>query len=200
MRVLLVAEGVHELGDEQVEGALSVLVRRLLDRQVTFTCIKVSSPEVELYMRPGKGLDNQKRALGWVRYAREQKCFDAIILIIDRDEKRQRQEGLDAAQEEPDLAFPRALGTAIEAFEAWMLADEKALSKALGLTVQRQPDPESIPRPKGICEAFPRGGARLRDVYARIAQVTDLATIEKRCPKGFGPFAQRVRALASPSR
>jgi hypothetical protein len=32
-------------------------------------------------------------------------------------------------------------------------------------------------------------------MYAAVAEVVDLALLEQRCPRGFAPFAQRVRGL-----
>jgi hypothetical protein len=79
-----------------------------------------------------------------------------------------------------------------------MLADEKALSVVLGKNVQRQPAPESISDPKASCrylrdEADVELG--LREMYLSIASELDIALLEARCPKGFSPFAGRIREL-----
>lgn len=197
MRVLLVSEGVHELGDEHTPGALGILVSRVLGRAVQFVTEQVSSKKIHIHMLPGASLGYTKRALGWVRYA-EQNGHDAIVLVIDRDGDDNRRDGINAAQKDERVQFPRALGVAIEAFDAWMLADEQALSKALGVTVQRDPDPEAIRHPKAELKRVAVGagaGQPHRGTYADIAGICDLAVIEDRCPTGFRPFAQRVRAL-----
>ena len=199
MKVLLVSEGAHELGDQDTEGALRGLVSRLLEgRELEFCQEKVSdNKKVRRHMEQGKGLPYAQRALGWVGFARE-KGFEAVVLVIDRDRQEERQAGIDEAQMDARIPLPKALGTAVESFDAWMLADERALSKVLRCTVDRQPDPEATRHPKEDCERLFRDkGSTLpvRLLYSEVARAADLGTIANRCPLGFEPFADRVKDM-----
>ena len=190
MRVLIVAEGVHER-----EGALPALVQRLNPRITSFECRNANDQNLSAIHGSGKGFYG--RAYRWLRVA-EDEGFDAIILVIDQDGERSRRHQINKAQDGEGFGHPHALGVAIERFNAWMLADEQALSVALGHPVQTQPDPESIKDPKAQCKTLhdnsPSDRA-LREVYEIVATETRLDTLRQRCPKGFAPFAERVEAL-----
>lgn len=200
MRVLLVSEGDHELG-----GALQSLVHRLLDRPVEFDPCEPDDARYRQHHRAGEtryaGL-----ARAWLRAA-ERGGFDALVLLIDRDGDDRRRRQFNQMQEDLSIRQPRALGVAVEEFDAWMLADEQALGGALNLPkLPRQPAPENVKDPKELCESL-HPGVAWREVYATIGNTASLDVIEQRCPKGFAPFAARVRALrdvnptvAAPSR
>lgn len=197
MRVLIVSEGVHELGDDNLDGALVTLSSRLLNGNVSFDRERVKSPRVRVHLQPGRGDGYEKRALGWIRLA-EREEYDALILVIDQDGRRERKQQFDRAQDDLRLSLPRALGVAIKTFDAWMLADEQALSEVLETHINPLPNPESEGDPKGKCESLrdeARSQPSLREMYAMIARRADLERLEVRCPNGFAPFAQRVRAL-----
>ena len=199
MRILIVSEGVHELGDDSRDGALVMLASRLLnlDEGVSFEKEKVSSPKVRQHTQPGRGSRYKKRALGWIRLA-EREGYDAIILVIDQDGDEERKQQFDQGQDDPRLPLPRALGVAIKTFDAWMLADEQALSEVLETPIDPLPNPESESDPKRRCESLrdtAQSQLSLREMYARIASRTDLEKLGDRCPNGFAPFARRVRAL-----
>jgi hypothetical protein len=198
MRVLIVAEGEHELGGADGESALETLTRRLMRHDAEFERRTVRDHAVRVHLQPGKSDGYEKRALGWVRFA-EREGFDALVLVVDQDDDLRRRRQLEKAQEHTAFGVPRALGVAIRTFDARMLADEKALANVLSCRIQRQPDPESIPDPKGICtqlrEGSPRASISTAEFYAQVAAETDLQAIEARCPKGFRPFAARLRAL-----
>lgn len=199
MKVLVVSEGPHELGDNDTKGALIVLTSRLLDEDVTFDREKVSSPRVRVHRQPGRGRGSEKRALAWIRFA-EREGYDAIILVIDQDEDTDRKQEFERAQQHTLFLLPRALGVAIRSFDAWMLADEQALSHVLEMNIDLPPNPEAERDPKGRCEELRKNAnAQLspREMYSEIAKRTDTAKLEARCPNGFAPFAGRVRALNS---
>ena len=128
----------------------------------------------------------------------QKRGFDGIVLVIDEDGQSERRQQIDEAQDYSGTAIPRALGVAIRTFDAWMLTDEKALSKVFGITIRRQPDPEKITDPKkGIDELRDASMVDMRrgELYARIASEAAMESIETRCSKGFAPFAKRVREL-----
>ena len=194
MRVLVVAEGKHERG-----GALEELLKRLGDRQATFESDRVQNNRIHTH--PGKGQGYFKRAIRWLLEA-QKRGVDALVLLIDEDGQSKRVEQINAAQESPQSALPRALGVAIRTFDAWMLADEKALTDVLGRQIDKQPDPESVRDPKHQCaDLLASSSSRIAqsEMYARVCRCLDLDVLRARCRRGFGPFAERVRNVFEPS-
>ena len=199
VKVLLVAEGAHERS-----GALENLVRRLGGKDASFTPARASDASVRGVHGEGpKGRGHTKRALAWLRKAWEEN-YDALIYLIDDDEGAdKRNEQIREAQEfrEPDVPasyLPRAMGVAIKMFDAWMLADEKALTEVLGCRVRKQRDPETIRKPKKDRARLLKSGANQmaqRDMYAEVALRLDVEILTSRCPKGFKPFAGHVRRI-----
>lgn len=187
MRILVVAEGRHELGRAPDEGALVILVRRVLQSPAEFVQEKISDFKVRIHRKPGEPGGFCKRTLAWLRYA-EANGFQALVLIVDEDGEQQRVQEIEAAQDDARLRLPRALGVAIRTFDAWMLADERAWSKAVGVTVNRQPTPERIRDPKRLCRNLleeSTTSAALSAIYAAVATHADISALERRCPKGF---------------
>lgn len=205
MRILLVSEGAHELGAWDPWGkpvgpsALENFCRRLLSHDAEFVRMKVSDPAVRTHGSAGRAGGYERRVWMWLNRA-EREGFDALVLVIDQDNPdERRQEQLDRAQEDARFPIRRALGVAIRTFDAWMLADEQALSTAAGYRVPRQRDPERASDPKSICRQLREAGTRTEgptsDFYALLAEQVELGLVEQRCPRGFRPFAERVRKL-----
>lgn len=187
-RALVVSEGPHD-------AAVDELVRRLFEQGVHIEHDRVSSPDIHAYHGIGPGFF--KRAVRWILEA-ERRGYDALILVIDRDGDKRRTAQFDEAQKYVASRLPRALGVAIESFDAWILTDEKALSEVLKIPVPKQKDPESIQQPKLVCETLISASSvnlSQRDVYRAVCRVVDLKTLERRCKKGFAPFAKRLSAL-----
>ncbi len=190
MKTLIVSEGKHEL-----TGALKTLVERLSPTQMRCEQDRVSRNDIHTHH--GKGDRYFKRAIRWMLEARK-RGFDALILVIDEDGHSERVREITKAQEYGEVLLRRALGVAIRAFDAWMLADERALTETLGYDVPQQANPETIADPKGVCGDLLCRSERAmqqRAMYAGVARTTDLGKLEIRCPRGFAPFAKRVRDL-----
>jgi hypothetical protein len=189
VKILLVAEGKSELGAKDRDGAVEVLVRRLLDESAT---VERQTVKRRVNSR-GEGGAFFKKAVRLLQEARENGC-DAAVMLIDQDHEPDRRKQLDRAQDHVKEAIPRAFGVAIEEFEAWFLADETALPDSSGRRIRTQPDPESIAHPKehlrSVCP-----NACNAEALSEIARKVRLDEVEKRCPKGFAPFAKRVRDL-----
>jgi len=195
MRVLVVSEGKHERS-----GALENILNRLGGNEIDFDADRVSSNKIHAFHGQGPGYF--KRAISWILHA-QKNGYDALILLVDEDGQKDRVKQIRDAQDNMTLSrLSRALGVAIRTFDAWMLADEKALTDVLGYQVNAQPNPETIKNPKMLCKELlerTRESLSQRDMYARLTEGIDLDLLEKRCPAGFGPFASRVRAaLAMP--
>jgi hypothetical protein len=192
MKILLVGEGPSELN-----GALQNLVRRLGVTGGDIEIDRVSQRDVHAHH--GKGRGYFKRAIRWMLEARKRGC-GALILVIDQDGRTERTREIDDAQQYEGTSVYRALGVAIRTFDAWMLADEKALTNVLGVAVSRQREPERIVDPKSVCRDLLSDSdwsLRQAEMYAAITAAVDIDVLEARCPAGFAPFAQRVRELAT---
>jgi len=196
MRVLVVSEGQHEQG-----GALENLLRRLggKEAQFVFDCVRRD----DIHAHHGKGPGYIKRALRWLKEAKRRE-MDALILLVDQDNPEyRRSEQVREAQEYcnpqvPAFNLPRAMGVAIRMFDAWMLADEKALTEVLGCRVAKQRDPETVDKPKKVCESLLESGTNQmaqREMYAEVALRLDIDVLIRRCRKGFKPFAEHVRRM-----
>lgn len=192
MKVLVVAEGASELN-----GALETLLRRLsanaLDFEFTFDHVARS----DIHAHHGKGQGYFKKAVRWL-FEAEKRGFGALVLLIDQDDQTARLQQIADAQTRSLGVAKRALGVAIRKFDAWMLADERALTEILGIQVQRQPAPETIADPKAVFDKLIAQAPipdRVPEIYARIAQRCDMNLLIQRCSKGFGTFAERVKAL-----
>jgi hypothetical protein len=189
MKVLIVGEGKHELA-----GAMLALVGRLAPTGCVFDQANVRH---DIHVHHGKGRGYFKRAVRWMLEA-QKRGYDALVLLIDQDGFSERTKELADAQAFDGAAIPRALGVAIRSFDAWMLADERALSSVLGCAVSRQPDPETIVNPKESCSDLLANASQpfsQTQMYAEVAKAFDLDVVANRCPKGFAPFAERVRAI-----
>lgn len=192
MRVLVISEGKHEL-----TGALETIVRRLAEIAGQLDQLKVSDRALRVHHAKGPGYF--KKAVRCMLYATE-RGYDAVVLLIDQDDQPDRKRQLSDAQDDMRLsAIPRAMGVAVITFDAWMLADEQALTQVLSHPVQRQPHPERTRDAKGTCAALRDEAASdlgLTDLYAALAAEVNLGVLENRCPLGFQPFAYRVRRMA----
>jgi len=191
VKVLIVSEGKHE-----GSGALQNLVRRVAAaHDLDMTYDRVSRSDIHAFHGSGQGF--YKKALRWL-FEAARHGHDALVLLIDEDGRSERVQQIDEAQRAEKPALPRALGVAIRTFDAWMLADETALSEVLGCDVQQQRDPERESNPKGVCRSLLESYSRpmsQSDMYAAVADRVSIDRLAERCPSGFAPFAERVRAL-----
>jgi hypothetical protein len=204
VRVLLVSEGTHEgQRDEAKPQVLRAIVERVLPEWASYEWLDVHElPRANPL--PGRGGGHFKLALKALKYASENE-FDALVLLTDADGRHERIAEFDQAQVHTHFPLPRALGIAVEAFDAWILADHQALGQVLGNNVDPQPAPEKLaggkgsPRhPKQVCrrliEEHDWQGSQA-EFYAAVCAKADLDAIASRCPLGFAPFLHRLRAL-----
>ncbi len=190
MRVLVVAEGEHEL-----HGALGNLLEKLGGDGSTFDYDRVSNKTIHAVHGTGNGYF--KRALRWLIEA-EKRGVDALILLIDEDGERNRFKQIQEAQDSSLSRFPRAMGVAIRTFDAWMLADEKALTEVLDYNINKQADPETIRNPKQVCaKLLEDSQVRIpqREMYARVSCKINIDILCDRCQSGFKPFATYARNI-----
>lgn len=203
-RVLIVSEGKHELGTKtdcttETSAALVELVRNVLDLPNDIALV----PDVRRFvdaktrLHPGKGSRLARKAIGWIRDALRE-GFHAIVGVYDHDGDDGRIAAFSVAQASPEFPLPRAFGVAIRTFDAWMLADEMALSQVLGTRTETQRSPEEIKDAKSHCARIrDDSGAEisLTELYTKLAKVIRVELLEARCPKGFRPFSNNLRPL-----
>jgi len=195
-RIWVICEGNHESG-----GALLNLIHRILpssvESEIVFEPWKNPRNSGRRFRSSGKGDGVFKKFIAAI-FDAQRDGFDCVVCLIDCDGDRSRIRSVDKAQEDDRINFPRAFGVAIETFDAWFLADEVALSTCFGLQIQTQPDPESCEDAKAVITGFRNIGTTsetLAGCYARLASITRLEQIERRCPRGFGVWMKRVAAL-----
>jgi hypothetical protein len=213
VHVLLVSEGRHELADcpegyvsAEALPPLAILVHRMtgMDGTIRFCC------------RRGKSIRNVHRgkmSSGWGKKVysamwcatngMEGETFDAVVVVVDRDGPRNAERLAEMQQgrnEYGDSSFPCALGVAVEAFDAWMIADPQGIAAAGGDATKTHANPEETRQPKDAADAIfgTRGGTGLGPKYATVAREANIANLEKSCPQGFAPFADEVRRRIAP--
>jgi hypothetical protein len=205
--ILVFGEGRHELGPELDNPVgpdnlhpLPCLIHRLINTPPDARYIPTrfaSVPHVG-----GKGRLHGKLARKVNRavlQAKAKGCAGVVILIDqDRDRKTNRLEALRQGRESlagNPIYPPCAVGTAIETFEAWMIADPEAIKKAGGDPSKAPPNPEAHRTPKAAADRVfqTSGGSGLGERYRVVALQADIGTLERRCPGGFKPFAEEVR-------
>jgi hypothetical protein len=216
VRLLVVSEGALDVGsgsgDDDGRGAVSVLLRRVLEETLGRD---IADWEIERDVLP-RVHEQSDRVSGYPRKvqlaiveARARGC-SSVAIVVDRD----RTDGgsrlamlragrsLAEAEGQP-LAYHTALGVAVEMVEAWLLADEQALNETLGLAppVPRFPDPEQLAGrpgtdtyPKTIFKGLIKRRTTTSDTpYDDVAARVRIEVIESRCRLGFAAFAEEVR-------
>ena len=213
VRIIIFGEGDHELGARFGRvlcndnlPALPILVHRLLGcpKDVEYTCEHFASvPHVH-----GKGNKLRKKIQRAILQTK-QEGYHAAVVVIDRDRRPNKERAVPLKQGRDLLANdpspPCAVGTAIEAFDAWMIVDGKAIGVAGGNAGRPYGAPEKLvgkegteEHPKDVAASIFGSGTGLAAKYAIIAKHTDLDVLAKCCPKGFGAFAVDVETHVAP--
>ncbi|HZU95660.1 MAG TPA: DUF4276 family protein [Planctomycetota bacterium] len=216
MKLLIFSEGPSDVGsptaswDVGAHGAIRALTASVLARRFG-RAINEWEIEVEHLPRLQRTNGFPSKVVAAIRLARSRQCTSAAI-VIDNDRTGDRRlrllsEGRDDALADGDpsmaaLANHTALGVAVECMEAWLLADEGALSRAAEAEIARQPDPETFQGRPGEADhpkarlasvlALHEGDkhpAELREAAARNANPENVAA---RCPS-FKKYADELR-------
>jgi hypothetical protein len=200
-------------GEPDRKGAVTILVRRLLEE-------KFGRPiqEWEIESKALPRVNRRSPTLSGYEYkvrdaiveARISGC-SAVVVVVDRDGSKpgERMAALSAGRDQAKrdgeaLAEKTALGVAVETVEAWLLADEVALNRALDLhpPAATTPSPELLDGAKQT-EKHPKTQfhtllrRKRREVswpYDAVAEHVRLEVLTARCPEGFAPFAAEVKA------
>lgn len=193
--VFIVAEGVHELGDDKNEGSLVKLIRRLAgDTDYTHRCRPIKTFERRVH---GKGNRLTKKLVAIQQDAAKEGA-EAVVILIDCDGDSDRITAVGEAQKNDITNLPRAIGVAVETYDAWFLADHNSLGNVLKSRVDQQPQPEEMADAKSrVRELINTSGHSIaqRELYRVLAETLDIEILKIRCPRGFKEFATRVEAM-----
>lgn len=119
--------------------------------------------------------------------------IELIVVLIDNDREKKNKrlkrliEKCRKSKCNYDFIAP---GVAVEALEAWLLADESALSKVAKKTIPCQPSPENIQKPDEVLKQITQSssiGIPYHEVLRGIASELDLNIVLRRC-KSFKNF------------
>jgi hypothetical protein len=220
MKVLFVGEGPHDVGSPDfapgvraASGVIPILARSV--------CPQVGTDSVSIFWREVPVLPLKKKKMrGWsakvrssIAIAVKNNCVGTVC-VADRDREDDRlaamEDGMREASEGLGLTHPSVCGTAVESIEAWVLGVPTALASVLGLDVAaiqkqyhvgaveglHQRSEKAEKRPKDLLEkvANLRGKSATTDFRQDVATAADVAELERHCPQGFKPFADKLRA------
>jgi len=177
----LIVEGTYD------EAALTEFIR------------KCDRSEVNVICRPcGSAIQLMKKFPGFLesfRHVNEGLPVDHTIVIRDADHKNPydliaRMEGRIGGRSYP---FPRHLLVIVQELEAWLLADEEALSLVTGRSQPRILNPETIDDPKARLEKIlsDAGIVYTAEVARKIAAAARADVLSVRCPS-FKRFQETV--------
>lgn len=157
---------------------------------------KILSDDLFFYHRPGKDKGNViKKYPGWLEDFRNRKVNKALV-IVDQDTAciKELVEKMRKKIEGREYRFPVKFHIIERELETWLLADEKAISTAVGRNIKRIDGfLENIMDPKKkLMEIL----SQAKKVYTpkilhRIAKESDIERIANRCP-GFRRFKNSV--------
>jgi hypothetical protein len=160
---------------------------------------------------------------GWVqkvKFAKRQAFYNGsagVVFVMDTEgELQQRMDELTEGRDAAFPEFPMAVGAPHPCIEVWLLADQAAIKKAMGLNHSPQPpeDLEGLPAPCQDRKRNPKtilaqcGGVTKSELTAEekdriAAEIRILERLQERCPLSFAPFAaevrQRIRPLFAPA-
>ena len=171
LSVGLIVEGSYD------EAAIPELIRKSVSSEVNVIC------------RPcGNTNQLMKRFAGFLnefQYVNSGKPVGRALVIRDADQKNPND--LIARMEEKIRGriydFPRRLLIAVQEMEAWLLADEEAVSLVTGKRQQRIVNPETLDDPKARLKKIlsDAGIAYTAEVARKIAANTRLDVLSVRC-------------------
>jgi len=176
-------------------GAAHVLVRRCLAdaKGVPEPSVRFLSPlRIKGRIHRGGDLLDRMRLRQLLSWPLATLRPDLAVVLVDQDGKPDRRAELERHVE--GIPLPRVIGVAVEEFEAWLVADEVAITSATTSTADAVAAPEKL-SPRGakrhLDERMEDARVDRRTARRRIAQACDLAKVRERCP-AFDAFAKRL--------
>lgn len=208
---------------QENEGALHTFIRRELD-QLGYGCEFIQlHPEMKstgAWIHTGHNILETEYIKRRVSAWKAADNVDVVVICVDADNKQaERQERLQKAIEmaqkfhidgrERKIPETAVGGLAIPNIEAWLIADETAVTHllAVSLPADLPDDLESLSgdkhhaqNPKNILkQLMPRAkykpqnpNEKISEVCWQLALLVDLVKLKKRCPQGYGTLAKRL--------
>ena len=171
LTVGLVVEGFYD------EAVLKELIQKCTASDVDIICRPCGNAPQLLKQFPG--------FLEEFRHAKQGSHVDKAVVIRDADRKNPqeliaRMEGRIAGRKYP---FPTRLLVIVQELEAWLLADEHAISGVTGRTHAATPRPEELIDPKEKLRRILLDSNIIYtvEIARRVAERADVTTIESRC-------------------
>ncbi|HDY65411.1 MAG TPA: hypothetical protein ENH84_04155 [Phycisphaerae bacterium] len=209
LRILIFGDGENELGKIETEyapsddlPALPRLIHRILGEpaQTTYTSKKFKKIKAA-HGKGGKWAKKTKRAIEDARKG----GYQGTVILIDRDRRSTAERLVPLIDARNEVSACCAVGNAVETFDAWMIADGKAVREAGGNASLSHPDPEKLNKDEGTGDhpkdrAFRifEGCSSLTPVYAVVALYADIDFLKEKCSKGFAPFAKDIEERIAP--
>ncbi len=194
-------------GKTDYDAVVPVLLRKLCDEPGNLDCNCRKFSHLE-----GKGY-KKKFVLA---KRRASLCGSAgVVAVVDSEgttaDMKKVLRKLKEARDQTLADFPMAVGVAQPCIEAWLLTDATSIRRALDLSCSPEiPDkPEELQAPQVDRNNNPKtalvkaAGATAKELSVKqkesIAQaINDLQLLRKKCPAGFGPFADEVEGRIKP--
>lgn len=177
----LIVEGTYD------EAALTELVQQCVSSEVGVISRRCGN-RVQLMRKFPAFLEE-------FRHAKEGSPVDKALVVRDADHKNPAELLLkmEARITGRVYRFPCKLLVIVEELEAWLLADEKALTTVTGKSQRRIPDPEAIVDPKARLQRILSDAsiAYTPEVARRIAAAIRADVLAARCPS-FKKFQDTV--------
>ena len=211
-RIAVFGDGEFELGligrdyrAGESLPALLCLVHRLLGEPKNVAYRSLLFRQV---LEAHRGLDWYKKAKRAIWQA-QREGYHAAVIVVDRDREATQKKNVPLRKARDEMfaaGFPPcATGVAVEAFDAWMIVDGRAVQEAGGDGTNCHGSPEGLDgkegsgrHPKDWAGKLLGGHAGLGAKYAIIASKVDLELLRECCPKGFAPFAAEVCGRLAP--
>ena len=215
LRVVLYAEGAGEMlgpvsllpapGEplsEQMLGPAHILARRALTeaRGLSAGDVRFDSPLRTRTGRLPRGSDllHPRTLLQLLTWARPSRQPDLAIVLVDADGDRQRRRKIQSTAAK--AAVPTVVAVAAQEFEAWRIADHKALSRVLRTDIDPVVKPERLQPAEAkttLAAWLSRSGAETpSEARRQIAAVCDLGVVKRRC-RSFEQFLGDLRTVVS---
>ncbi len=219
MKTLFVGEGPHDIGNpgsdpfqpRPAQGVIPILARKVCP-SISPESVSLAWKEIARFNPQGKKRGFESKVPAAVLVAGRFSCSGSVF-VADRDGDPSRYDGLKAGVNRTKEIFPQhpiAFGLAVESIEAWTLGVPNKIAEGLGVDVlQVQAEyPRGVHveemsersgkeehRPKKLLEQITQLKHRSASTEFRqaVAERTEIAELEKACPKGFQPFAGQLR-------
>lgn len=165
-------------------------------------------PPVHYEVRYHRGYSDLICNLHQTLYEFSELGIELIVVLVDNDREsgHKRLKNLFNKCHEStgtyDLTIP---GVAVEALEAWLLADETALSVVTGRTISCLPSPESISYPKEVLQRLTQYhslGIPYHEILRNIVDRLNLDLVLRRSKsfnRFYGRYSAKVRSMLNPN-